>query len=47
MGVRDPLREPKSYVAQRIHTVMIITYTSSGAIGIGIESGLVAQWHWH
>ena len=37
VGVRDPQREPKSSVAQRRHTVMIITYTSSGVIGIGIS----------
>ena len=47
VGVRDPRRKPKSYVAQRRHTVMIITHTLSGVIGVGIDSGLVAQWHWH
>ena len=47
VGVRDPRCEPKSSVAQRRHTVMIITYTLSGVIGVGIDSGLVAQWYWH
>ena len=47
VGVRDPRHEPKSFVAQRRHTVMIITYTSSRVIGVGIDSGLVSQWHLH
>ena len=47
VGVRDLRREPKSSIAQRRHTVMIITYTLSGVIRVGIDSGLVAQWHWH
>ena len=45
VGARDPWRESKSSIAQRRHTVMIITYTSSGVIGVGIDSELVAQWH--
>ena len=45
VGERDPRRESKSSIAQRRHTVMIITYTSSGVIGVGIDSELVAQWH--
>ena len=45
MGVRDPRREPRSSVAQRRHTIMVITKTSSCVIGVGIASGLVAHWH--
>ena len=46
-GVRDPRLEPRSSVAQRIHTVMFITQTSGCAIGVGIDSGLVTHWYLH
>ena len=41
--VSDMRYHPKSYVAQRRHTVMFITYTSGCVIGVGIDLGFVAH----
>ena len=43
IGVRDLRYHPKSYVAQRRHTVMFITWTSGCVIGVGIDLGFVAH----
>ena len=43
MGVKDLQYHPKSYVAQRRHTVMFITQTSGCVIGVGIDLGFVAH----
>ena len=38
MGVRDPRCDPKSSIAQRRHTVMVITWTSSCVIERVLEA---------
>ena len=43
MGVRDMRYHPKSYVAQRRHTVMFIIETSGCVIGVGIDLGFVVH----
>ena len=47
MGVKDPRCEPKSSIAQRRHTIMVITKTLGFVIGVRIDSGLVAHWRLH